>query len=492
VTSFLFSAANPAAAMYVSSSWGAAHLLESFGCDALKQKYMMKCYAGEWAGTMALTEPEAGTSLGDIKTTATKAPDGDHYLIRGTKRFISSGDHDLAENIIHPVLVRIEGAPPGVKGISLFLVPKYRVNDDGSIGAFNDVITAGIEHKMGLKAQATATLNFGDNGDCHGWLIGEANNGLQYMFQLMNAARIYTGLQSIGGASTAYQCALEYAQERLQGRDIPNMRDPLAPQVAIINHPDVRRMLLKQKATVEGCLGLIMYCARTADHMRATPEGTEEYERLNYLLEVLTPCCKAYVTDQAFESVVAAVQCYGGAGFCEEYPVAQILRDNKVFSIYEGANGIQALDLLGRKVAMKAGAAVRTLMMEIGKTLSDAAAFETLKDLRAKVEQLQNEVIGVTMHLGMLGMSGEVHLYVCNATAYLEMFSQMAVSWQWLAQAIVAQKALDAGTDEKDFYQAKIETAKFYMNLAVPHALATAQIIKSNERTALDFKPEWF
>jgi len=492
VTSFLFSAANPAAAMYISSSWGAAHLLESFGCDALKQKYMLKCYTGEWAGTMALTEPEAGTSLGDIKATATKAPDGDHYLIRGVKRFISSGDHDLAENIIHPVLVRIEGAPPGVKGISLFLVPKYRVNDDGSIGAFNDVITAGIEHKMGLKAQATATLNFGDNGDCHGWLIGEANSGLQYMFQLMNAARIYTGLQSIGGASTAYQCALEYANERLQGRDIPDMKNPLAPQVAIINHPDVRRMLLKQKATVEGCLGLILYCARTADQMRAIPEGTEEHERVNNLLEVLTPCCKAYVTDQAFESIVAAVQCYGGAGFCEEYPVAQILRDNKVFSIYEGANGIQALDLLGRKVAMKAGAAVRTLMMEIGKTLSDAAEFETLKDLRAKVEQLQNEVIGVTMHLGMLGMSGEVHLYVCNATAYLEMFSQMAVSWQWLAQAIVAQKALDAGTDEKDFYQAKIETAKFYMNLAVPHALATAQIIKSNERTALDYKPEWF
>jgi len=492
VTSFLFAAANPSAAIYVNGTFGAAHLIESFGSEELKEKYMKRMYTGDWGGTMALTEPGVGTSLGDIKTTATKAPGGDYYLVQGAKRFISSGDHDLAENIIHPVLARIEGAPPGHKGISLMLVPKYRVNDDGTIGEPNDVTTAGIEHKLGLKAQATATLNFGDKGDCRGWLIGEAHCGLQYMFQLMNHARFYTGLQAIAGASTAYQCAVEYTNERLQGRDIPNMKDPLAPQIPIINHPDVRRMLLRQKAIIEGGLGMILYCARIADEMLQLEENSPEYEQLNYLMEVLTPCAKAYLSDQAFRSIVAALQCFGGAGFCEEYPIAQILRDNKVFSIYEGANGIQALDLLGRKVAMKAGAAVRALMTEIGKTLAEAAQLEPLKDLRAKVEQLQNEVIGVTMHLGALGMSGEVHLYVCNATAYLEMFSQMAMSWQWLIQAIAAQKALDAGTDEQDFYQSKIETAKFYINWAAPHALATAQIIKSNERTALDYKPEWF
>jgi len=490
VTSFLFSAGNTSASMYLSGTWGAAHLIDMFGDENLRYKYMRKLYAGESGGTMALTEPDVGTSLGDIRTTAVKAPNGDHYLLRGVKRFISSGDHDLTPNIIHPVLAKIEGATPGVKGLSLFIVPKYRLDNDGNPAEFNDVTTAGVEHKMGLKGQATATLNFGEKGDCHAWLVGEPENGLQYMFQLMNHARIFTGIQAVSGASVAYQCALQYAQERLQGREITN-RDPNSPQIAIINHPDVRQMLLRQKAFVEGSLGLILYCARVADDMAQTTDE-EVLEQKSLLREVLTPCCKAYVSNEAFVSITLALQCLGGAGFCEEYPIAQLLRDTKVFSIYEGANGIQALDLLGRKVPMKQGGAVRALMTEMSQTLSDAGAIEALKGIAAKVQELQNEVIGVTMHLGAIGMSGDIPLYVCNATMFLEMFSQLAVAWQLLNQAMVAQKALDAGVGEEDCYRAKIATATFYINNVVPQALATAKILNSDERTALDYPVAWF
>ncbi|MCX5759530.1 MAG: acyl-CoA dehydrogenase, partial [Candidatus Hydrogenedentes bacterium] len=459
-TVFLFNSGNTAACMYLNGTGGTGRLIESCGSQELKDSYLLKLYSGEWAGTMALTEPDAGTSLGDITTTAVKAADGDYYLISGTKRFISSGDHDLTGNIVHPVLARIEGAPPGVKGISLFIVPKFRPNPDGTPGAFNDVATTGIEHKMGLKGQATATLVFGDKSDCRGWLLGEPNQGLKYMFELMNAARVFTAIQAVAQASAAYHCALRYANERLQGRDITS-KDPTTPPIAIVNHPDVRLMLLKQKAFVEGCLGLILYCASKADVRKATTDP-DEYQRADLLLELLTPCCKAHGADGAFDAIRTAMQCLGGVGYSEEFPIAQMLRDNKVFSIYEGANGIQALDLLGRKVPLKAGEALRVLMGEMAATLQEADGFETLKDITAKVRETQDAVIGVTKHLAGVGMSGDVPLYVCNASDYLEMFSRLAVGWQLLMQAVAAQKALDAGSQEQDFYQGKIATARFY------------------------------
>ena len=490
VACFLFNCGNTGAAIYIGAAWGVAHLLECFGSEELKDTYMRQLYAGEYAGTMVLTEPDVGTSVGDIATTAVKAADGDYYLLRGTKRFISGGDHDLTPNIVHAVLARIEGAPPGIKGLSLFIVPKYRPNADGTPGEFNDVTTVGIEHKMGLKGSSTTTLSFGEKGDCRGWLVGEPNHGLRCMFELMNHARIFTGIQAIGLASAAYQCALEYTKERLQGRDITS-RDATEPQIPIIRYPDVRLMLLKQKAVIEGCLGLFLYCARLSD-LESVAEDDEERERCHLLQEVLTPCCKACGSDTAFEAIRNAMQCYGGAGYSEEYPVAQMLRDCKVFSIYEGTNGIQALDLLGRKVAMKGGAAVRVLMIEIGKALAEANALEPLKAVAEKVQNLLNEVVRTTMHLGALGMSGEVHLYICNATAYLDMFSQLALAWQLLLQATAAQKALDAGTEEEAFYKGKIETAKFYAGYVVPQAMATAQILTANERTALDFHEDWF
>jgi alkylation response protein AidB-like acyl-CoA dehydrogenase len=485
---FIFNAANTSAEMYIGAAFGTAVLIESCGDERMKATYLPKLISGDWAGTMALTEPQAGSSLSDVKTTAVKAKDGDHYLMSGTKCFISSGDHDLAENIIHPVLARLPGAPPGVKGISLFLVPKYRVNADGSVGAFNDVVTGGIEHKLGLRGQATATLNFGESGDCHGWLMGEPNKGLAYMFLLMNHARITTGMQAIAVATNAYQHALAYAKERLQGRDLTE-KDPTKPQIPIIKHPDVRRMLLAQKAYTEGLFALLTYTASLVDAARIA-RTPEERERAVDLLEILTPVCKAYGSDIGFVSTTLAIQVYGGYGFSEEFPLAQMLRDQKVFSIYEGTNNIQAQDLLGRKVVIKKGASFKALVGEISKTLEEAGSLAPLKDMAAKVDAALKSVIETTMHLAPLGAQN-VNLYMSYATPYLRMFSQLVVAWQLLWEAVVAQKALDAGRPGEEFYQGKLAAAQFYLDNELPHTGTLGAIIKSGERSALDCDESW-
>lgn len=491
-TALMFNAANTAANMYIAGTFGAAGLIHSFGNDKLKKTYLEKLYAGEWGGTMCLTEPQAGSSLSDVKTTAVKANDGDYYLLTGTKCFISNGDQDMTENIIHPVLAKLPGAPPGVKGISLFIVPKYRIKEDASIGEFNDVVTAGLEHKLGIRANATATLSFGENGDCRGWLLGEPNRGLAYMFQLMNHARIATGLQATGLASNAYQHALQYARERLQGRKITE-KDPTTPQVPIIKHSDVRRMLLAQKATTEGLFALLAYAAFLGDKERFSPDETERMAA-EAILGILTPVGKAYGSEASYDSIVLAIQCYGGYGFSEEFPLAQMLRDCKVFPIYEGTNGIQAMDLLGRKVVMKGGEAFRALLAQISKTTEEASQIGALQDLAGKVTAALNEVAETTTHLGGIAMAGDIELYIGSAVSYLSMFSRLVISWLFLWQSIVAQKTLDAGAGAADqrFYKGKLATARFYLNNELPYLHATAQILKSSERTALDFDEEWF
>ena len=489
---FIFNAANTAASMYVGQAIGAAHLLESYGSDFLKEKFMYKLYAGEWAGTMALTEPQAGSSLGDIASSAVKAKDGDHYLIQGTKRFISSGDHDLTSNIIHPTLARIEGAPAGIKGISLFVVPKYRLNPDGSAGESNNVLTGGIEHKLGIKGQATATLNYGEHGECHGWLLGEPNRGLSCMFQLMNEARIHTGLQAISQAACAYHCAVDYCRQRTQGREVTS-KDPSSPQVPIIEHGDVRRMLLTQKAYIEGVSAVLLYCSYLGDR-EIISDSAEEKANCHALREILTPVCKAYSSDVAFESINLAMQCYGGSGYVEEYPIAQLLRDNRVFSIYEGTNNVQAMDLLGRKVAVEAGAYFRAYLAEVGKTLADAKKHPGLADLTSRVSEAMEELTQVTMHLGQIGFGGDHTLYISFATPYLRLFSQLTVSWQLLWQAEIAEAALAAATvpEERTYYESKLATARFYIHTILPTGHALAKTILETERIALDFKAEWF
>jgi len=491
-TALMFNAANTAAHMYVAGAAGAAGLIQSFGSDALKQTYLEKLYGGEWAGTMCLTEPQAGSSLSDVKTTAVKANDGDYYLMTGTKCFISSGDHDLTENIVHPVLARIPGAPLGVKGISLFIVPKYRLNPGGASGKSNDVVTAGIEHKLGLRGNATTTLSFGDNGDCHGWLLGEANRGLAYMFQLMNHARISTGLQATSLAANAYQHALQYARERLQGRKISE-KDPSTPQAPIIKHSDVRRMLLAQKATTEGLFALLAYAAFLGDKERCSPDESARSAATD-ILDVLTPVCKAYGSEAAYDSIVLAIQCYGGYGFSEEFPLAQMLRDCKVFPIYEGTNGIQAMDLLGRKVVMKGGGAFRALLEEVAATVTEASRITALQEMAGKVSAALSEVGETTAQLGAIAMAGDIEAYMSGATPYLRMFSRLVLSWLFLWQSTIAQKALDAGASGADqsYYKGKLATARFYLNNELPHLHATAQILKAGERTALDFEEEWF
>ena len=487
---YMFNAANTAAAMYVGQAIGAAHLVDSFASEKLKNRFLPKLLAGDWGGTMALTEPQAGTSLGDITTSATPVEGEDYYLIRGTKRFISSGDQDITENIIHPTLARIEGAPPGVKGISLFIVPKYRINEDGSSGESNDVLTAGIEHKLGLKGQATAELKYGENDQCRGWLLGEPNQGLKYMFLLMNTARVHTGVQAIAQASAAYQCALQYTQERVQGREVTE-QDPTTPQIPIIKHAEVRRMLLRQKAYVEGVISLLMYCAVLSDRIRVA-DSPEEEENYHALLEILTPVCKAYGSDIAYESIMLALQCYGGSGYVEEFPIAQMLRDNRVFSVYEGTNEIQAMDLLGRKVATKQGAYLQILMAEVSKTLAEAGAIESLGDQTAKVQKALDAVVEVTMHLGAIGLSGDHRTYISHATPYLRAFSQLVIAWQFLWQSVLARRALDSGAGETAFYEGKIATAKYYIDAILPSTHTICELIKSGEDSALNFKDEWF
>lgn len=483
---FILHAANTAAHMYVTGTFGAARLIESFGDRNLRDAYGKKLYTGQWSGTMALTEPQAGSSLADVKTAAVKAKDGDHYLITGTKCFISSGDHDLAENIIHPVLARLPGAPPGVKGISLFVVPKYRLRLDGSVGEPNDVITGGIEHKMGLRGQATATLNFGENGDCRGWLVGEPNQGLAYMFQLMNEARIGTAVQATGSATNAYLHALDYAHERRQGRDGRN-KEPSAPQIPIIGHGEVRRMLLAQKASTEGMFALLAYCSWLEDQVAVGFPG--ERERSLNLLEILTPICKAYGSEASYASTVLAIQVHGGYGFSEEFPLAQMLRDQKVFSIYEGTNNIQAMDLLGRKVPMKSGAALETLAGEIGQCIARAREIPSLADLGARLEAALIALMTTTRHLGT--RAGDPALHLANATPYLQAFSRVVVSWQLLWKATVAGKMLGAQGADEAFLRGKIAAAEYYLHHELPIVHSVARLVEDDERVALDCKAEW-
>ena len=345
-----FNAGNTSLAMYCSSITGTSHLIMNNGSEELKKMFLPKMIEGLWGGTMCLTEPGAGTDVGALKSKAVRQKDGT-YLITGQKIFISNGEQDITENIIHPVLARIEGDPPGTKGISIFIVPKYLINPDGSLGARNDMICSGIEHKMGLKGNATSTLNFGDNGKCVGYLLGKERQGMKIMFQLMNEARIFTGIQAQSVSSAAYLHAVTYARNRLQGAHITQMLNENAPKVSIIEHPDVKRMLLYMKSTVEGMRMLTLYLAYNQDILLSATDA-EELKEAKAIIEILTPIVKAGISDAAWLVTSEAIQVYGGYGYCQEYPVEQYARDSKVFSIYEGTNAIQSLDLQMRKILM--------------------------------------------------------------------------------------------------------------------------------------------
>ena len=347
---FVFSAANYSAGVYPMLTSGAAHLIESFGSEELIETYIPKMFEGAWQGTMALTEPQAGSSLSDITTQAEPTDEG-YYRIHGQKIFISTGDHDGAGNIVHLMLAKIKGASPGVKGISLFVVPKKRPAENGELIP-NDVAVTAIYHKLGYRGAPITQLSLGENGDCRGYLVGEPHMGLKYMFQMMNEARLEVGMGAAAIASAAYYASLEYAQQRPQGRRLSE-KNPLNPQVPIIEHPDVKRMLVFQRAVVDGSLSLLLQCCRYADMMKVT--SGEEKERWFLLLDLLTPVAKSYPSEMGVLSVSQGLQCLGGYGYCDEFPLEQFYRDARIHPIHEGTTGIQGLDLLGRKVTMHGG-----------------------------------------------------------------------------------------------------------------------------------------
>ncbi len=454
--------------MAPSLSHGAAHLIESFGTTEQKQRFIPNMFDGTWAGTMCLTEPDAGSNLAALQTTA--YPEGDHYKIKGSKIFISWGDHDLAENIIHLLIARIKGAPEGIKGISLFIVPKINVNPDGSLGEPNDVVCTAVENKLGLHGSPTCALTFGANDDCVGYLCGQPNMGLAHMFQMMNAARINTGVSGMTLASTAYQNALEYTKARAQGRDVAG-RNP--GDVPIIDHPDVRRMLLWMKATVDGMRSMIYTGAFWQDYALELPEGEEKRHYQN-LVDFMTPIIKAYCSDMGFRVCETAIQCLGGYGYCKEYPLEQYLRDAKIMSLYEGTNGIQSMDLLGRKMRINNGAPYKAFKTEFGKFLE---AHQDHPHLSAKVRDLAAAFERVDQMAAELNekMTSDPLQWASNTYPALMALSELTMAWRLLDMGIVAADAMDSGK-KNDFYFGKVLQATYFADITLPHTLATADV----------------
>ncbi len=487
VVAFYGMAANLSAVGYLGLTAGAARLIESFGSDALKSNMMARMYSGEWTGTMALTEPQAGSSLTDVKTRATPTERG-HYRIRGNKVFISGGDQDLTENIVHLTLARIDGAPPGIRGVSLFAIPKKRVENGELVP--NDVQCAGAFHKMGWRGIPSIALNFGENGDCHGWLVGEPHRGISYMFQMMNEARLMVGMNAIATASVAYEEALEYARTRPQGRPLGS-KDPGAPQVPIIEHADVRRMLLRQKAIVEGALSLGVQTARYAD-LAAHGVTPEERHRAFLLLDMMTPVVKSFSAEKGFEANALAVQVHGGYGYTSEYLPEAWLRDQKLNSIHEGTTCMHSMDLLGRKVVVEQGAALSVLREEIAAAISRAAAAGVSSEWSGAVGRAVGIVEDLTRYLASLALGGKVQEMMQHSVDYLDVFSTVVISWQWLLQAAVAREGLAASRRPPEFYEGKLCAAEYWMRTELPRIDHLASLCRSGEDSYARMSPDWF
>lgn len=505
-TSELFVAANQALMMYPGLTVGSARLVEIFGTEEQQRLYMDKMYTGEWAGTMCLTEPQAGSDVGALRTKAVRRPDGT-YSITGSKIFISAGDHDLTENIVHMVLARVEGAPAGTRGISIFIVPKKRIENGGLVD--NDVVCAAVEKKMGIHGSATCALNFGEKDNCIGHLLGSENQGMRIMFHMMNEARLAVGMQGLAQASGAYMHALRYARERVQGPHISALKDPDAPKVRIIEHPDVRRMLMWMKSVTEGIRALLYYSGYCEDRVQ-TASNEEEAAKYQGFLDILIPVCKAWASDMGFRVTELAVQIHGGYGYCAEYPVEQFMRDSKIASIYEGTNGIQALDLVGRKLGYRQGALFKSIVAETGNILKTAQNNYRLKDIVEPFAAARSQLIEVTRYFGLKSITEDFMIPVLYAYPYLELFGDVAVGFMLLWQSVIADRRLEeiysdakADTPAKKaevlrtnrsaaFYRGKLASAQFFSNTILSLAKGKARAIMSGERSALDLPEESF
>ena len=466
---------------YVGLTVGAGHLIEAFGSDELKERFMQKMYEGEWTGTLALTEPQAGSSLADITTTATPTDDG-YYLIKGSKIFISGADHQITDNVVNLTLARIDGAPGGTKGISLFAIPRLR--EEGSELVSNDVTIAGMIHKIGWKGLPSLAIEFGDEGDCRGWLVGEPNQGLRYMFQLMNDARIMVGVNAAATAAAAYYESLAYAQDRKQGRQLGARGGDMVP---IIEHADVRRMLLRQKAIIEGSLALLATVSKYAD-VSEHGASAEDRDRALLLLDLLTPVAKTFPAERGFEANTLAIQIHGGYGYTSEYLPEAYMRDQKLNTLHEGTNGIQSMDLLGRKVMAKGGDPLRALAEEIETTVARARDAGCDEELCAALEEAVRSVGAITMELGQRGMSGDADGMLGHSWDYLDMFATLVIGWQWLNMAAAAQAA--PLSDERKH---GIEAAtQYWIRTEIPRIPLLANLCRENEDSYIKAQPSWF
>ena len=483
----MFSCANPGIASYEFLAQGVANMLNACGSPELTARFLPKLVSAEWLGTMCLSETQAGSSLADIRTKAEPVADG-LYKLTGTKMWISGGEHELSDNIIHMVLAKVPGGPAGVKGISLFLVPKYRLNDDDSIGEFNNIMLAGLNHKMGHRGTTNCLLNFGESGDSLGYLVGQEGQGLANMFHMMNEARIAVGMGAVQSALAGFLYSLDYARNRPQGRHLTN-RDPESKQVMISEHADVKRMLMTQKAFVEGAQALIFYSSELMDRERlCTDESTKQ--GLHLLLELLTPICKSWPSEYCLEANKLAIQVLGGYGYTREYPVERFYRDNRLNHIHEGTWAIHGLDILGRKVRIADGAAIQILKGEISKTIEDASPFSELKEygdhLILAFEHIERTIDAVAQAPNM-------SLGLANATLFLNSFGHVVIAWMWLLQAVAATKGkADGNKADAHFYAGKLSAAQFFFRYELPKIKADLDVVAKLDSTCFDLTAEQF
>ncbi|HUM50956.1 MAG TPA: acyl-CoA dehydrogenase [Chitinophagales bacterium] len=475
--SFILGAANYSGCVFAGLTMGAAHLIETFADKKYHNVYLPKMFAGEWQGTMALTEPGAGSSLSDVVSTAERQEDGT-YKIVGQKIFISCGDSDVVDNVVHLLLARVKGAPAGTKGISMFIVPRERIKEEGIL-EHNDITSIGVYHKMGYKGAPIAHLSFGENNDCKGWLVGEENKGLSYMFQMMNEARISVGLHATSISSAAYYASLKYANERLQGRNIAE-KNPELPQTPIINHADVKRMLLFQKTFIDGALCLELQCSYFADMERVT-EGDEK-EKYNLMLELLTPVAKSYPAEMSNFSTSTAIQIFGGYGFTKDFIAEQYYRETRIHTIHEGTTAIHGLDLLGRKVMMKNGKAVMLLMQEVMSDTAKAKQHENTKVHASSLEKKLGQLQELSMHLMVVAQKEGVEVYLSDATLYLELFGTIVLGWLWLKMATTCNENTSI---DKTFAESKFLCCNYFFEYELPKTEGLFTRLKSTNRVTV-------
>jgi len=478
--------ANLAFEMYSGLTSGACAAIAAHGTEAQKSYYLPNMYSGEWTGTMNLTEPHCGTDLGQMRTKAEPQDDGT-YLVSGTKIFISAGDHDMADNIIHLVLAKIPGGPDGIKGVSLFIVPKFHINEDGSVGARNGVSTGSIEHKMGINGNSTCVLNYDQSV---GQLLGREHKGMQAMFTMMNAARLGVGLQGLSLSEVSYQNAAAYARDRLQGRSLSGVKEPEKIADPIIVHPDVRRMLMSMRAFNEGARALAAWTAINLDLARVHPDDAER-QTAEDLVGLITPVVKAHITDVGYEAANTGQQCFGGHGYIREHGMEQFVRDARISQIYEGTNGIQALDLVGRKMPAHMGRALRTFFHPVDAFIQENSADKDLADFVLPLAKGFARLQQGTAWIGEQGLK-DIEQAASAATEFQRMFGIVAIGFMWARMAKVAQAALAAGTDDAEFYENKLITGRFYMARIMPECSSLLSKLTAGKDTLMALNAEAF